>query len=103
MMSKEQLIKRVNKILEKPLEYYTTSNTESIRGLMEAMLAISIEDKPLTELEENLTELMVLVQQSKSYTIRQLSLHMWVTIGQYYMFLEDIKKNNYKDINLLGE
>jgi len=103
MMSKKQLIQRVENILSKPLDYYTSSNTESIRGLMEAMLAISIEDKPLTQLEEDLTDLIILVQQSKSYTIRQLSLHMWVTIGQYYMFLEDLKNNNYKDINLLGD
>ncbi|SMP88493.1 hypothetical protein SAMN06314019_10418 [Epsilonproteobacteria bacterium SCGC AD-311-C15] len=103
MMSKKQIIERVENILSKPLEYYTSTNIDSIRGLMEAMSAVSIEDKPLTQLEEDLTDLMVLVQQSKSYTIRQMSRHMWVTVGQYYLFLQDIKHNNYKDINLLGE
>ena len=59
---------------------------------METMISINIDSKTKLEKEEDLIKLMEFIQISKSYSIRELSRHMWTTIGQYYIFLEDIKK-----------
>ena len=103
--TKEQqlMINRIENVLSKPLDYYTTDNIDSIKGLMETMLNVNTDDKPITEKETDLMNLMQLVQQSKNYTIKQLANHMWTTVGQYYLFLEDIKNDNYKNIHLITE
>jgi len=94
---------KIEKVLSNPLDYYTTDNIDSIKGLMETMIKVNTDNKTRTEKETDLMDLLELVQTSKNYTIKQLANHMWTTVGQYYLFLEDIKNDNYKNIHLITE
>lgn len=79
-------IRKIKKVLEKPLEYYQTDNKESSKNLLDKMLKINVTD----DTKDDLKLLMSYIKQSNNLTTKQLNINMWNTIERYYLELQKI-------------
>lgn len=89
---------KIELILCNDISFYLSESRSSLKGLMETMLLLNIDDKSDKQKEEDLLNLLDIVQIKYNYTIRDLCEHMWRTVVEYYNFLVQVKANNYKEL-----